>query len=66
MHSHCIVTSLLQQVRELDREVLIDLELHSLGHYDNTLARQVGGIRDRGLYRFLRQSGVALQDLSNQ
>ena len=30
MHRDCIVSSFIQQIRELDRKVLIDLELHSL------------------------------------
>lgn len=49
-----IVTGFVQQVGKLDGKILIDLELHALGHRDNTLTRQLGGIRDRRLYGFLR------------
>ena len=62
----CIVSSFVQHICKLDGKVLIDLELHALGHRDNALTGQVGGIGDRRLHRFLGQRGVALKNLANR
>ncbi|HSF19194.1 MAG TPA: hypothetical protein VLK65_26945 [Vicinamibacteria bacterium] len=63
MYGDRVVARFVEQVGELDRKVLVDLELHALRHRHNALTRQVGCVRDGSLHRVLRQRWVALQNL---
>jgi hypothetical protein len=62
-----IMTRRRDQVGDLGREVLVDLELHagSLGHRQDVFTRQFSSIGDRGVNPLFCEGGVALQDLSH-
>ena len=61
-----IVTRRPQQIGDLNREVLVDLEPHAagLGHDQDALSRELSSIGNRRVNALLGERGVALQDLS--